>query len=366
MFDLIRTTSFGRRGQLASAHGMIQTPFFLPVATAGAMRGITFEDLKDLGAQALLCNTYHLHIHPGEDVIASAGGLHSYIGWEKPILTDSGGYQVFSLRGLRRISDRGVSFRSHADGSEHMLGPAEATTIQWKFGSDIIMCFDECPPSTATRRDIEQAVDRTLRWAKSCKETFEHLKQTSAATSTTSRTSAASLFGIVQGGLHADLRKKCAEELIAIGFDGYAIGGLAVGESESEMLDVLRSVTPLLPETKPRYLMGVGVIDQLKACVKIGIDMFDCVLPMRIARHGTLIVSDGSEIRITNAAFMDDHSPIDSASPSHFSRTHGKSYLHHLFKVNERMAETIACKQNLGVTLTMMRRLRSSMDDTAH
>ncbi|OGJ78658.1 hypothetical protein A2398_03795, partial [Candidatus Peribacteria bacterium RIFOXYB1_FULL_57_12] len=299
------------------------------------------------------CNTYHLHLHPGEDTVQQAGGLHRYIGWEKPILTDSGGYQVFSLRGLRHISERGVEFRAHTDGSRHVLGPQEATEIQWKFGSDIIMCFDECPPSTASRREIETAVDRTLRWAKICKTTHDQLKQSA---------NGPLLFGIVQGGLHFDLRKKCAEELRAIGFDGYALGGLAVGESEEEMLGILREVAPLLPEEYPRYLMGVGVLHQLRACVALGIDMFDCVLPMRIARHGTILLSDGSEIRITNAEFKQAHVPLDPDSPSDLSRTHLKSYLHHLFKVNERLAETIACKQNLGVTLKMMRDLRTKMD----
>jgi len=360
MFTVKQVRAPGRRGRIETAHGAIETPFFLPVGTAGAMRGITFADLRDLQAQVLLCNTYHLHLHPGEDTIAAAGGLHAFTGWDRPILTDSGGYQVFSLRGLRHIDERGVAFRAHTDGSRHFLGPDEAMEIQWKLGADIIMCFDECPPSTASKRDIETAVDRTLRWANACKRTHERLKSTSRGLS--SSDSPPLLFGIIQGGLHFDLRKKCAEELQAIGFDGYALGGLAVGESEEEMLSVLRAVTPLLPAAKPRYLMGVGVIHQLKACVALGIDMFDCVLPMRIARHGTLLLSDGSEIRITNARYRDDHSPIDSDSPSDYSRTHRKSYLHHLFKVNERMAETIACKQNLGVTLKMMRDLRSAID----
>lgn len=354
MFNLLKATPIGRRGRIETAHGAIETPFFLPVGTAGAMRGITFNGLEDLGAQVLLCNTYHLHLHPGEDVIEAADGLHRFIGWDKPILTDSGGYQVFSLRQISRITADGVKFRSPTDGREDFLGPREATEIQWKLGADLIMCFDECPPSTASRREIEAAVDRTLKWAKICKETHERLKQ-----ATTSQTS---LFGIIQGGLHFDLRKKCAEELMAIGFDGYAIGGLAVGESEEEMLSILREVISLLPEDKLRYLMGVGVIHQMKACVALGIDMFDCVYPMRIARHGTILLSDGSELRITNAKFKNAHVPIDPDSPSDLSRTHLKSYLHHLFRVNERMAETIACKQNLGVTLQTIRRLREEME----
>lgn len=356
MFTLIARTPIGRRGRIETIHGRIETPCFFPVGTAGAMRGLQHRDLIDLQSQVLLCNTYHLHLHPGEDTVAAAGGLHSFIGWNRPILTDSGGYQVFSLRGLRHISESGVEFRAHTDGSRHRLGPTEATQIQWKLGADIIMCFDECPPSTASRRAIEQAVDRTLRWAKICKETHKELKNSSE------NEHSPLLFGIVQGGLHADLRKKCAEELQAIGFDGYAMGGLAVGESEEDMLGILSEIVHLLPEEKPRYLMGVGVLRQLKDCVALGIDMFDCVLPMRIARHGTILLSDGSDLRITNAQCKDAHSPIDPDSTSELSRTHLRSYLHHLFKVNERLAETIACKQNLGVTLQLMRNLRTEMD----
>lgn len=372
MFTLHCTTQRGRRGRIETAHGAIETPFFLPVGTAGAMRGLTFRDLDDLGAQVLLCNTYHLHLHPGEAAIAEAGGLHAFTGWQKPILTDSGGYQVFSLKGLRRISDHGVHFRAHTDGSAHFLGPKEATEIQWKLGADIIMCFDECPPSTASKREIEKAVDRTLAWAKICKETHDHLKtkwqegkkaKGSGSPLAPLPSCPPFLFGIVQGGLYGDLRKKCIEELIAIGFDGYALGGLAVGESEEEMIGILREAVPLLPEDHPRYLMGVGVIRQLRKCVELGIDMFDCVLPMRIARHGTILLSDGSAMRITNAEYRNAHVPIDADSPSELSRTHLRSYLHHLFRVNERLAETIACKQNLGVTLKMMRDLRARIEE---
>ncbi|MDD5041677.1 MAG: tRNA guanosine(34) transglycosylase Tgt [Candidatus Peribacteraceae bacterium] len=361
MFTLQSSSPLGRRGRIETEHGPIETPFFFPVGTVGAMRGLTHQDLIDLKAQVLLCNTYHLHLHPGEDTVAQAGGLHAFIAWNRPILTDSGGYQVFSLRGLRHIAEDGVAFRAHTDGSTHFLGPREATEIQWKLKSDIIMCFDECPPSTASRREIETAVDRTLRWAKTCKDTHERLGNSGTRELGIS-VQKPLLFGIIQGGLHFDLRKKCAEELQAIGFDGYALGGLAVGESEEEMLSVLREITPLLPKGQPRYLMGVGVMHQLKRCVELGIDMFDCVLPMRIARHGTILLSDGTDLRITNAAFRNAHIPIDSASPSDLSRNHLRSYLHHLFRANERLAETIACKQNLGVTLKMMRDLRQQMD----
>ena len=361
-------------------HGVIETPVFFPVATGGAMRGITLEDLLSLGADVLLCNTYHLHLQPGEDTVEAAGGLHKFIGWDKPILTDSGGFQVFSLETLRTMKEHGVEFRSHIDGSCRFLGPEEAMKIQHKLGSDIIMCFDECPPSTAPRAKQIEAVDRTLRWAKECKKWHDGLKQPrkpmqpkQPTVSTSSVSSVASvalvaqpssplLFGIVQGGLEKDLRIKCAEELIAIGFDGYAVGGLAVGETEAEMYDILDVVCPVLPVDKPRYLMGVGRISQHREAVKRGIDMFDCVLPMREARHGKLTLRNGSVIDIRNKEFRTDHSVIDPESPSPLSRTHSKSYLSHLFHAKERAAETIACMQNMGVTLEAMKELRLEIE----
>lgn len=357
MLTSLTRTSFGRRGRLVTAHGTVELPCFMPVGTAGAMKGLTHEDLVALGADILLCNTYHLHLRPGEDVVAEAGGLHDFISWPRPILTDSGGFQVFSLRGISKITESGVNFQSHLDGSPLFLGPEESMTIQHKLGADIIMCFDQCPPSTAARTEIEAAVDRTLRWAAECKKHHERLKA--------ERGTAPLLFGIVQGGLERDLREKCAQELQAIGFDGYALGGLAVGESEPDMLAVIEAACPLLPEDKPRYLMGVGKVEQLKSAVKLGIDMFDCVAPMREARHGSLLLTDGSKLRIITTEFIHDHSVIDPDSPSPLSRTHRKSYLRHLLHSGERLGETIACMQNLGVTLKAMRDLRAAMDREA-
>ena len=335
---------------MQTAHGTFETPVFFPVGTGGAMRGMLLEDLRTLGSEVLLCNTYHLHLQPGENVIQEAGGLHRFIGWDGPILTDSGGFQVFSLESIRTITDHGVRFRSHIDGSPHTLGPEEAMRIQHALGSDIIMCFDECPPPTADRQTQVNAVDRTLRWAKECKEWHEKLGASSAA-----------LFSIVQGGLERDLREKCAEELIAIGFDGYAVGGLAIGETEEEMMGVLDVVCPLLPKEKPRYLMGIGRVSQHREAVRRGIDMFDSVLPMREARHGTIHLSDGTSIRILNNRFITDHTAIDLHSPSPLSRTHRRSYLAHLFRAKERAAETIACMQNMAVTLEAMRALREEI-----
>jgi queuine tRNA-ribosyltransferase len=369
MFELHHSTPPGRRGTIHTAHGPIETPMFFPVGTAGAMRGMTFDHLLELGAGVLLCNTYHLHLQPGEAVVEEAGGLHEFIGWQKPILTDSGGFQVFSLRSLLKMHEHGVTFRSHHDGRELFLGPEQAMRIQHALGADIIMCFDECPPSTAPRAKQIEAVDRTLRWAKECKEWHEKLKKTRISrTSKTSRmdnqVTSPLLFGIVQGGLHHDLRVKCAEELIAIGFDGYAVGGLAVGETEEEMYGVLDAVCPVLPEDKPRYLMGVGKIHQHRAAIAKGIDMFDCVLPMREARHGKLYLSDGSELRMKNAQYIHDHSIIDPGSPSLLSRVHKKSYLAHLFRLGERFGETIACMQNLGLTIKAIRELREEIERT--
>lgn len=370
MFELLHTSEFGRRGRIHTMHGVIETPVFFPVGTAGAMRGILLDDIKELGSDVLLCNTYHLHLQPNEDVIEEAGGLHKFIGWDGPILTDSGGFQVFSLEGIRKMHEHGVEFQSHIDGSKHFLGPEEAMRIQHKLGSDIIMCFDECPPSTAPRTKQIEAVDRTLRWAKECKNWHEELKmqksqtnqRKTSSTSSDSSESSPLLFGIVQGGLEQDLRRKCAEELIAIGFDGYAVGGLAVGETEKEMYDVLDYVCPVLPEDKPRYLMGVGKITQHREAVKRGIDLFDCVLPMREARHGKLYLSDGTDIRIRNAQYTHDHSPIDLGSTSSLSKKHTKSYLSHLFRIGERSAETIACMQNMAVTLEAMKKLREEIN----
>lgn len=352
MFELLSTSPLGRRGRISTMHGSIDTPVFFPVATGGAMRGMTLEDLSTLGSQVLLCNTYHLHLQPGEDIVESAGGLHRFIGWDKPILTDSGGFQVFSLRSQRTLHPHGVEFRSHLDGSPLFLGPEEAMRIQHMLGADIIMCFDECPPSTAPREAQVAAVDRTLRWAKECKGWHQKLRAEHGPL----------LFAIIQGGLERDLRQKCAEELIAIGFDGYAIGGLAVGEAEDAMFDVLDLVCPLLPANAPHYLMGVGRISQMRAAIARGIDMFDCVLPMREARHGEIYLSSGETIRITNARYKDDHTIIDPDSPSPLSRNHSKSYLHHLFRANERLAETIACLQNAGITIRVIAELRESIN----
>ena len=355
MFTLLHTGPRGRRGTLTTGHGTVQTPVFMPVATGGAMRGVTLEDLVALRSEILLCNTYHLHLRPGEAVVAGAGGLHGFLDWGGSILTDSGGFHVFSLKAIRTITDDGVHFQSHLDGSPLFIGPEESIRIQWDLGADIIMCFDECPPSTADRAHQEAAVARTIAWAKRCRALHDRLK-----TERPERTPPL-LFGIVQGGLERDLREQCARELVGIGFDGYAVGGLAVGETENQMYEVLDWVCPLLPVEQPRYLMGVGRLEQLYAAVERGIDMFDCVLPMREARHGTIYTINGEKLRITGSTFIDDHTPIDADSPAPTSRVHKRSYLSHLLRSNERYGETLACLQNLAVMLEHMRRLREEL-----
>lgn len=362
MFTLERTSPAGRRGIVRTMHGAIPTPIFMPVATGGAMRGVTLEELDTLGADILLCNTYHLHVRPGEEVVRDAGGLHRFIGWNKPILTDSGGFQVFSLEAIREITDAGVKFQSHLDGSPLFIGPEESIRIQWALGSDIIMCFDECPPSTAPREQQIAAVERTLKWARVCKDVHKELKASSdSSESSESSVRHPLLFGIVQGGLEPDLRAHCARELINIGFDGYAVGGLAVGETEDQMMQILDVVCPLLPEDKPRYLMGVGKIPQLIEAVGKGIDMFDCVLPTREARHGNVYLSSGEKLRITGASYQRDFSPIDADSPAPTSREHSKAYLSHLLRTGERYGETLACMQNLAVTIQAMKTLRETI-----
>lgn len=322
----------------------------MPVATAGAMKGLTFEHLRSLHAEILLCNTFHMHMNPGEKIVEDAGGLQKFIDWDKSILTDSGGFQVFSLSKLRKMDDDGVTFQSPRNGDELRLTPESAMEIQHRLGSDIIMCLDHCPPSTAEHSEIADAVRRTVAWAKRCKVRHAELCK--------ERGTKPLLFGIVQGGLDQALRSECAKALQKIGFDGYAIGGLAVGETPEEMFKVLEYVCPLLPTDAPRYLMGVGRTEQMEKAVALGVDMFDCVLPMREARHGRLFLSDGSTLKISNAQYQNDHSVIDANSPSPLSQKHLKSYLHHLSRIGERYFEVIACLQNVSVTLLHMKNLR--------
>jgi len=344
-FSVQKTSSKARLGKLETAHGSFETPIFMPVGTRGAVKTLTQQQVEDSGADIILGNTYHLMLRPGKDLIERAGGLHRFIGWNKPILTDSGGFQVFSLASLRKITEDGVHFRSHIDGSSHFLGPVESIEVQRALGSDIVMCFDECPPSTASEHEVQQAVDRTLRWAEICRN--EPLQEHQ------------NLFGIVQGGLIAEKRGYCAEQLSRIPFEGYAIGGLSVGETAEQMYCCIEQTEPFLPTDKPRYLMGVGTPRNLLEAVLRGIDMFDCVMPSRNARGGTAFTWQG-KIQIKSARYREDFSALDpelDAYPSHFS----KAYIRHLLNIGELTGITLVTMQNIAFYLDFMRQLREAI-----
>jgi len=301
-----------RKTILSTAHGDIKTPFFMPIATKGAVKTISTRDLETLGAQILLSNTYHLMLRPGDELIKKAGGLHKFIGWKKPILTDSGGYQVFSLSKMRKLTEEGVEFQSPIDGARHMLTPERSIEIQLALGSDIVMVLDECTPYPCEKKYAEKSLQLTTAWAKRCKKYFDENKEKGV-------NPGAKLFGIVQGSVYSDLRKKSLEQLLAIGFDGYAIGGFSVGEPREKTYEILQELMPLVPEDKPRYFMGAGQPGEIVQYVKLGFDMFDCVLPTRNARHGTLYVWKGGDlddnfyekIIITNEKFKIDFAPVD-------------------------------------------------------
>ncbi len=318
----------------------------MPVGTAGAVKAILQRDLGELGASIVLANTYHLMLRPGDALVAERGGLHGFTGWSRPFLTDSGGYQVFSLEGLRRISEEGVRFQSHLDGSAHMLTPERSMEIQMNLGADIVMAFDECPPSTATREIVEAATARTTRWAHRCRTAHSRKDQW--------------LFGIVQGGVAADLRERSAAELLTLDFPGYAVGGLAVGESKGEREGVLDVVCPLLPETKPRYLMGVGTPEDILEAVARGVDMFDCVMPTRNARNGQLFTSRG-RLSIRNARYRNDPAPPDPACSCYTCRTVSRAYLRHLHMAGEIVAATLLTIHNLAHYLDTLRAIRQSI-----
>jgi len=335
-----------RAGTLETPHGTVETPAFMPVGTAAAVKAVTRRDLEEAGAQVVLANTYHLMLRPGEELVASLGGLHGFTGWSRPFLTDSGGYQVFSLAKLRRLTEEGVHFQSHLDGSPYLLTPERSMQVQMALGADIVMAFDECPPHPAPREAVEEATDRTTRWARRSKEAHTRADQW--------------LFGIVQGGVHLDLRAKSASEIAAIGFPGYAVGGLSVGEPKEDMVRVLEHLDPLLPEDRPRYLMGVGTPADLIEAVARGIDMFDCVLPTRNARNGQLFTSRG-RLSIRNARYRADPAPPDPGCACRTCATVSRAYLRHLHMAGEMAAATLATIHNLSFYLDTMRKLRQSI-----
>lgn len=347
-FKIIKQSSktMARVGEITTPHGTIQTPCFMPVATAGAIRSLDFESLENIGSQICLGNTYHLHLRPSDNLIKKAGGLHKYIGWNKPILTDSGGFQVFSLAKSRKITPRGVKFQSHIDGSTHFLSPEKSIKIQQNLGSDIMMVFDECPASNCSHKYASKSLDLTIEWATKCKKSHTNKKQ--------------ALFGIVQGALFEDLRIKSSIELQKIGFDGYAIGGLAVGESNQEMYRVLKYTAPTLPTDKPRYLMGVGTPENIKNAVSLGLDMFDCVLPTRNARHGDLFTSEGT-IRLRQSKYKNDFTPLDSKCQCYTCKNYSRSYLRHILINKEPISSFLNTVHNLTYYTNMMKEIRNQI-----
>jgi queuine tRNA-ribosyltransferase len=353
LFKLTHTDGAARRGILQTAHGPIETPVFMPVGTQGAVKALTAQHLDEIGASIILGNTYHLMLRPGDELIARRGGLHKFIGWNKPILTDSGGYQVFSLASRRKIDENGVEFRSHLDGTSYLLTPERAIDIQANLGSDIAMVLDECPALPSTVAVIDASVELTARWAKRCR--LRHLEHRGRKNGPDPF-----LFGIVQGGTFAELRKKSAELTVDIGFEGYAIGGLSVGEANETMYEVVAQTTPYLPASQPRYLMGVGTPLDIVEAVARGVDMFDCVLPTRNARNGQLLTSEGP-INIKNAPYAEDDGPADPACSCYTCRNFSRAYLRHLHLAGEMTGGTLNTLHNLSFYLDTMRRIREAI-----
>lgn len=350
-FELLKESkdTKARLGKLHTPHGVIETPIFMPVGTRATVKSMTPEEVKDLGAQIILSNTYHLYLKPGHELIKEAGGLHKFMNWNGPILTDSGGFQVFSLGDLRKIKEDGVEFRSHIDGSLHFLSPEKAIEIQNALGSDIMMAFDECAPYPATYDYVKKSMERTTRWAQRCKDYHKDWDKQG-------------LFGIVQGGMYKDLRAESARDLVAMDFPGYAIGGLSVGEPRELMCDILDYTTPLLPKDKPRYLMGVGTPDYLFEAVIRGIDMADCVLPTRIARNGTVLTSHG-KIVVRNAKYSRDFTPLDDECDCYACKNYSRAYIRHLFNVDEILGARLATIHNLNFLIKLMENIRKAIKE---
>ena len=338
--------SSARRGKIVTPHGEVKTPAFMPVGTQGTVKALTPEDLEDLSAEIVLCNTYHLYLRPGHELIATLGGLHSFIHWNHPLLTDSGGFQIYSISRLRKIKDEGVHFRSHLDGSPHLLTPERVIEIQEALGADIIMCLDECTPYPSSYDYTRESLSLTTRWADRCKKA--HTKKDQA------------LFGIIQGGMYPDLRKQSAKEIVGFDFPGYALGGLGVGETKDTLHEILDTTVPLIPHDKPRYLMGVGTPQDLLECVKKGIDMFDCVMPTRHARNGMLFTSFGNLV-IKNAEFADDARPLDPQCGCYTCKHYSRAYLRHLYMAKEILSARLNTIHNLYYYLHLMEEIRDAI-----
>jgi queuine tRNA-ribosyltransferase len=380
MFQLIKTskTSEARKGKLTTLHGEIDSPFFMPIATKGALKGVTSDELLAVHAQIVLSNTYHLFLRPGSKQIKKASGLHRFMNWSKPILTDSGGYQVFSLARLRKIKEEGVEFRSHLDGKKYLLTPEKSIEIQQDLGSDIMMVLDECVSYPAKYDYVKESVDLTTRWAERCKKyfikkisnfKFPISKQISNSKSQISKIRPL-LFGIVQGGVYKDLRKKSAEDLIKLDFDGLALGGLAVGEPKEKMFKIVDYTTKFLPKNKPRYLMGVGMPEEILSAANYGIDMFDCVIPTRNARHGFLFSRlklpnlkklDYKIIRIANKKYKQDLTSLDPTCDCYACKNFSKAYLHHLFVSEDFLGQRLATIHNIRFYMKLMEVIRKNI-----
>ena len=338
-----------RRGVIHTPHGDIQTPIFMPVGTQATVKSMTPEELKEeVKAQIILSNTYHLYLRPGQDIVKEADGLHKFMKWDRPILTDSGGFQVFSLSSLRKITEEGVAFHSHLDGSKHLFTPESVMKTEEDLGADIIMAFDECCPYPSTYEYTKNSMERTTRWAKRCKEA--HTTENQA------------LFGIIQGGFFEDLRKKSAEDLVALDLPGYAIGGISVGEPKEEFLKMLYYTTPLMPKDKPRYLMGVGTPDYLIEAALAGIDMCDCVLPTRIARNGTALTSHGKVV-VRNATYERDWTPLDPECDCYTCKNYTRAYIRHLVKANEILGVRLLSIHNLRFLTRLMENIRTAIEE---
>jgi len=341
--------TMARLGKITTPHGSFETPVFMAVGTQATVKTLVKEELEEIGSQIILGNTYHLWCQPGSELIKEAGGLHKFMNWDRSILTDSGGFQVFSLAKLRDIKEEGVTFKHHKNGSKLFLSPEISMKIQNDLGSDIMMAFDECPPYPATREYMEKSVDRTIRWAKRCLDAHQN-KDTQG------------LFGIVQGGEYLDIRERCAKELVAMPFDGYSIGGLSVGEPKEIQNKVLEYTTPFLPKDKPRYLMGVGSPGAILDAVERGVDMFDCVLPTRIARHGTAMTTYGRVI-IKNKEYEKDFTPLDSKCDCYCCKNYTKAYLRHLFKANEMLGQRLLSIHNVNYLVKLADNIRQAIKE---
>jgi queuine tRNA-ribosyltransferase len=340
--------SSARLGVLTTARGKINTPCFMPVGTQATVKALTSENLESIGAQIILGNTYHLYLRPGHELIQSLGGLHKFMNWHHPILTDSGGYQVFSMNKLTEVTEEGVNFKSHIDGSSHFISPEKAIEIQKALGADIIMAFDEPTPYPSDIATTQKSLQLTTRWAKRCKDALQSETQ--------------SLFGIVQGGMHPSLRKESAEQITELDFPGYAIGGLSVGEEKYLMNDMTELTAALLPESKPRYLMGVGTPENLLTCSSMGVDMFDCVMPTRNARNGYLFVTDG-KINIKNSQYKNDPEPLDSNCPCYTCKNYSRAYLRHLIMAGEILAMHLLTLHNSAFYQNWMQSIRQAIEE---